>query len=64
MSNEDIICPLSGKCTSFPSFCLTCKKNKGKRDYYVPAKPTIWTYPYTTTYTYAPTLNSATGMGT
>lgn len=37
-------CPFKGKCTSANSFrCLTCRHNRGKRDYYdpVPWRPYI-----------------------
>jgi hypothetical protein len=41
-------CPYKDKCTSANSFkCMTCRHNKGKRDYYEPEPyrpfPTPWT---------------------
>jgi len=37
--SETVSCPHKDKCTSYPGSCGSCKKNRGKRNYYEPVIP-------------------------
>ena len=52
---NDIICDFKDKCTSYPNKCKTCKRNRGKRDYYKPDTDDSDPYiPYTPYVPYTP----------
>jgi len=44
----EVNCPYKNKCSSYPTFCGSCRHNTSKRDYYEPDYPDYWrpVYPW------------------